>query len=219
MSNAFSFRLSQQETEWVLSQALPGETQHQTAQRLLRQLYTNSFNSVDNQVQSVDSSVNPVYNSASPVDNIEDIVDSRLQEKLAELESDIYARLADQLNATLDVRLGELSRGSDDELLRQQLAAVQAERDELDKECDRLTAKVGDLDLEKQTLAEELRQARADLKVRSHSPAGSDSVPNHSPSALPDAAELLQQLRAKNPKSKASLRDVEAILAAMGVTS
>jgi hypothetical protein len=107
MSNAFSFRLSAAETEWVKLQALPGETQHQTAQRLIRQLYTDSVNSVDNLNLTVDKTPVAVYNNHSDVDSVTDIVDSRIQQKVEELESDLYSRLSDQLNGLLETRLGE----------------------------------------------------------------------------------------------------------------
>ena len=214
MSNAFSFRLSPQETEWVISQALPGETQHQTAQRLLRQLYANSFKPVDSKAPVADNQQRAVNNQTTTVDNIQDIVDSRLEAKLAEVESDIYARLADQLNAALEVRLGKHDRGSE-ELLQQQLAALQTERDELDQECNRLSAKVGDLDLAVQNLTEELSQARTELETRPSLPAGSESAQNHQAIALPDPAQLLNVLRQRYPKLKLTLKDVEAVLAAL----
>jgi len=75
------------------------------------------------------------------------------------------------------------------------------------------------LDLEKQNLAEELQQARAELaelETLTLSPAGTDKV---KPISLPDAAELLNTIRQQNPKSKVSLRDIEAILAAIETTS
>jgi len=74
------------------------------------------------------------------------------------------------------------SRG-DSQLLRQQLAAVQTERDELKEQLHILK-----------------EQSLPDDEVRS----------------LPDAAELLQQLRVKSPKLKVGLRDLEMILEAIG---
>lgn len=87
-----------------------------------------------------------------------------------------------------------------------ELKQLRSDRDELDREVDRLTEKVGDLDLEKQHLAEELAQARAELdELRSH---GTGSLIDE----LPEASELLNQLKGKFPKSKVSLREVESLL-------
>ncbi len=69
-----------------------------------------------------------------------------------------------------------------------------------------LHAKNGDLDLEKQNLADELAQVRAELEeARSH-----DS--SESTHELPEAGDLLNQLKGKLPKTKISLREIEAIL-------
>ena len=83
---------------------------------------------------------------------------------------------------------------------------TRAEREELDRECDRLSVKAGDLDLEKQNLADELAQVRAELEeVRSHKTDALDF-------SLPDSGELLNQFRKKLPKSKISLREIEMLL-------
>ncbi len=95
-SNAFSFRLSPSETDWVLNQALDGETQHQTAQRLIRQLYQQSQGYI-----KTESTV-----SQQPVYNTTDTVDS-LDERLKEIKADLYSELTDQLNGLIEVRLGE----------------------------------------------------------------------------------------------------------------
>ncbi len=61
---------------------------------------------------------------------------------------------------------------------------TRVDRDELDREVDRLTAKVGDLDLEKQNLADELAVTRAELeKVRSQKTDASNF-------SLPDLAKI-----------------------------
>ncbi len=87
--------------------------------------------------------------------------------------------------------------------MRQQ---VSPNTEELDREVDRLTAKVGDLDLEKQNLVDELQQTQAELeKARSYSS-------DQNVSELPEAGDLLNQLKGKVPKTKISLREVEAIL-------
>jgi hypothetical protein len=95
-SNAFSFRLSPTETDWILKQALDGETQHQTAQRLIRQLYQQSQG-----ITEKESTVSQhlVYNTADTVDSLE--------ERLVEIKADLYNELADQLNGLIEVRLGE----------------------------------------------------------------------------------------------------------------
>jgi len=53
---------------------------------------------------------------------------------------------------------------------------------------------------------EELRKQIEELRSQPTTP---------EPGTLPDAAELLNALKSSNPKSKASLRDVEAILEAV----
>ncbi len=89
--------------------------------------------------------------------------------------------------------------------MRQQ-QSVSPDVEELDQEVDRLTAKVGDLDLEKQNLADELALTRAELEeVRSQKTDASNLN-------LAEPAELLNQFRKKLPKSKISLREVETIL-------
>jgi hypothetical protein len=96
-SNAFSFRLSPSETDWVLSQALDGETQHQTAQRLIRQLYQQSQGHTKTESTA----------SQQPVYNTDDSVDSRVEERLKEIKADLYNELADQIQGLIEVRLGE----------------------------------------------------------------------------------------------------------------
>jgi uncharacterized coiled-coil DUF342 family protein len=85
------------------------------------------------------------------------------------------------------------------------LQDTRVDRDELDREVDRLTAKVGDLDLEKQNLAHQLEQVRAELEMRSQK----TNAPNF---PLPEPGELLNQFRKKLPKSRISLREVEMLL-------
>ena len=94
----------------------------------------------------------------------------------------------------------------ENESLLKKLQDTRAERDELDREVDRLSVKAGDLDLEKQNLAEQLEQVKAELEeVRSQK----TDAPVFE---LPEPAELLNQLRKKSPKSKVSLREVEMLL-------
>jgi hypothetical protein len=62
------------------------------------------------------------------------------------------------------------------------------------------------LDLENQNLVHQVATTQAELeKVRSH-----DS--SESTHELPEAGDLLNQLKGKLPKTKISLREVEAIL-------
>jgi hypothetical protein len=62
------------------------------------------------------------------------------------------------------------------------------------------------LDLEKQNLAHQLEKTQAELeKARSH------DLPD-STYELPEAGDLLNQLKGKLPKTKISLRDVEVLL-------
>ena len=95
---------------------------------------------------------------------------------------------------------------SENQELFKKLQDTRVDRDELDKEVDRLNVKVGDLDLENQTLTEKLEQAEAELQtVRSQK---TDAVLFE----MPEPAELLNQFRKKLPKSKISLREVDLLL-------
>jgi hypothetical protein len=55
---------------------------------------------------SVRKTADNIADSADTVD-IAAIVDNRMQQKIQELESDLYTRLADRLDGRLDTRLGE----------------------------------------------------------------------------------------------------------------
>ena len=103
--------------------------------------------------------------------------------------------------------MGSLS----DEALRQQLNQTAAECDRLREvvaaretwyspnDYQNLAEIIHRLELEREELRRELAEARS----------------QPTPGTLPDAAELLNALKSSNPKSKASLRDVEAILEAV----
>lgn len=77
---------------------------------------------------------------------------------------------------------------------------------EQDKELNQLHERNGDLGLEVQNLKEELAAVTRDR----------DEIRNSTPIAkgaeLPEAADLLNQLKARRKKSKTDLADVEAIL-------
>jgi hypothetical protein len=111
-----------------------------------------TIQSLDFTIQSVDSAIQP------------DILKQQLKAELRE-------ELADSINELVKVNLegirGELL--GENKALRQQ-QSVSPDVEEMDREVDRLTAKVGDLDLEKQNLADELAVTRAELeKVQSQS--------------------------------------------------
>ena len=89
---------------------------------------------------------------------------------------------------------------------------------EWDRELNGLHEKNGDLDLQVQELTREKKLLEGELdKVRSQL---SQNAPQESKILeLPDAADLLNQLKAKRKKSKTDLQDVEIILEMVEATA
>jgi hypothetical protein len=102
-SKALSFRVSDAAANWLQSQALPGDSVHTTAKRLIEQM-ASGFE------HTAPSPANTVSNSVISIQEIEEIVDIRVQQKIEELESDLHARLVDQLNELLNQRLAPLEQ-------------------------------------------------------------------------------------------------------------
>ncbi|EGK83440.1 hypothetical protein MicvaDRAFT_0012 [Microcoleus vaginatus FGP-2] len=106
---------------------------------------------------------------------------------------------------------------SEIEALKQELRSKSRQLEEQDTELLKLHERNGDLGLEVQNLKEELEKERADrdeiqaqlseLKQNS-APAATTSFDK----TLPDAAQLLSQLRGKRKKSKVDLGDIETLL-------
>lgn len=112
--------------------------------------------------------------------------------------------------------------------LEEMLKAIETERDELDRECNQLHAQHGDTLNEIELLKEQLTtshltenalQSEIDLTVDALQLKDAATTVNalQSESAaptlnLPEPAILLNQLKGKHPKTKVSLKDIEAIL-------
>lgn len=99
-----------------------------------------------------------------------------------------------------------VSSDSDIETLKQELRSASRQLEAQDKELLQLHERNGDLGLEVQNLREELAAVTRDR----------DEIKNSTPIAIgiefPEAADLLNQLKARRKKSKADLADVGAIL-------
>jgi chromosome segregation ATPase len=89
-------------------------------------------------------------------------------------------------------------------LLRLELKAANKQLTEWDAELNQLHERNGDLGLKVQMLEQELKEARRDR----------DESENSAPTVaeFPEAADLLNRLKARRKKSRADLADVEAIL-------
>lgn len=204
-----------------------------------------------------------------------------LEKRLGKTDSLEASEASRQLPTELSNELPSSVGNEEVVRLLNEVAALKTERDILDQECDRLSQKVGDLDLEKQTLAEELRQARVELgelaslrteneklkqqlEDESHQRLRGEireleqklsakhkqmidqrdklwkeikdlteqrdtfernyihfgkelkelreSLPDEEVRSLPDAADLLNQLKGKMPKAKTGLKEIEAVL-------
>lgn len=92
------------------------------------------------------------------------------------------------------------------------MKAAKRQLAEWDKELNQLHERNGDLGLEVQNLKEELKTERADRKeVETQL---SDLKQKSTPARdLPDAAEVYNQFKAKNPKTKFTYKDIVAIVA------
>lgn len=101
------------------------------------------------------------------------------------------------------------------EALQAQLEEVKAQRDELDKEVNRLTAQTGVMDLTVQNQALEI----ADLKKAIASQPLHSEVGNKLTQQRLNPGNILNQLRQRDKKSKASIKDIEAILDLIEVTA
>ncbi len=103
-SNIIKFRLTPEVLQLLESVKDGDESLHQTAKRILE-----SSLKVSTQVgHSKDTAVHNTFVEStqlghSSTQDVSEVV----QQKIEELESDLYTRLSDQLNGLLDTRLGE----------------------------------------------------------------------------------------------------------------
>ena len=93
---------------------------------------------------------------------------------------------------------------TENESLRQELAAANKQLAEWDKELDQLHARNGDLGLQVQMLQSEL------VAIRTDRPEIQESVP--AVADFPEPSDLLNQLRTRRKKSRADLADMEVVL-------
>ncbi len=103
-SNIIKFRLTPEVLQLLESVKDGDESLHQTAKRILE-----SSLKVSTQVgHSKDTGIHSTFveNTQSGHSSTQDVSEV-VQQKIEELESDLYTRLSDQLNGLLDTRLGE----------------------------------------------------------------------------------------------------------------
>lgn len=89
--------------------------------------------------------------------------------------------------------------------LEKELAEVKREKEEIDKECDRLSVVAGDALNQIELLKEQI----ANQQPEPTTPLMETAI---LALELPEPAMLLNQLKGKHPKSKISLKEIEAIL-------
>jgi hypothetical protein len=103
-SNIIKFRLTPELLELLESAKDGDESLHQAARRILESSLkdsTQSGHTKDTTVHSgIVESTQLGHNSTQGIDEV-------VQQKIEELESDLYSRIVDQLNGLLDKRLGE----------------------------------------------------------------------------------------------------------------
>jgi phosphoenolpyruvate-protein kinase (PTS system EI component) len=99
-SNIIKFRLSSEFLQLLESAKLSEESLHQTAKYILEEALKSR---IQNTVHSTQLGYKTQY-----TERTQDIAEV-VQQKIEELESDLYRRLSDQLNRLLDARLGEFA--------------------------------------------------------------------------------------------------------------
>jgi hypothetical protein len=103
-SNIIKFRLTPEVLQLLESVKDGDESLHQTAKRILE-----SSLKVSTQAgHSEDTAIHNTFVESTQLEhNGTQSIDEVVQQKIEELESDLYSRLTDQLNGLLDTRLGE----------------------------------------------------------------------------------------------------------------
>ncbi len=97
---------------------------------------------------------------------------------------------------------------SENEILKQELRSQSRQLTEQDKELLQLHERNGDLGLKVQMLEQELKEVQPDRTEIENS--------GLAVAEFPEAADVLNQLKARRKKSKADLADIEAILELLG---
>ena len=97
---------------------------------------------------------------------------------------------------------------SENEILKQELRSQSRQLAEQDKELLQLHERNGDLGLKVQMLEQELKEVQPDRTEIENS--------GLAVAEFPEAADVLNQLKARRKKSKADLADIEAILELLG---
>jgi hypothetical protein len=104
-SNIIKFRLTPELLELLESAKDGDESLHQTAKRILESSLKCGTQAVHSKDTTVHSSI---VESTQLEHNGTQSIDEVVEQKIEEIESDLYSRLSDQLNGLLDKRLGEL---------------------------------------------------------------------------------------------------------------
>jgi chromosome segregation ATPase len=212
-SQVVSFRASGHFLNWIEAQRLEGESVSQAAQRILKELsgvggshsvYTTtdldvSTMSTKLSTSSEDVSTSNALNVMST--NIVDSVDESVSERLDPVMGG--RAMIEELPGKLDLREGEI--GS----LKQELEDAKASYKGLLESSTHVTNK---LRLEAQELRSQVEQERADREQVEMELADLKQKSALASKKLPEAADLLNQLKAKRKKSTVSLTDIETLL-------
>ena len=152
-SQVFSFRLSTDEALQLRHKALPGESDNQTAQRLIRE--TLGLSTV--------STVTPPLSTDSLDERIESILEERLS-SFASNQNDLLSRLQERLQEVeAQVKKLPASNLADVDKLQTDVDRLQKERDQLDARNLELEAADGDLKHELLNKNEEIAHLKEEL--------------------------------------------------------
>ena len=152
-SQVFSFRLSTDEALQLRHKALPGESDNQTAQRLIRE--TLGLSTV--------STVTPPLSTDSLDERIESILEERLS-SFASNQNDLLSRLQERLQEVeAQVKKLPASNLADVDKLQTDVDRLQQERDQLDARNLELEAADGDLKHELLNKNEEIAHLKEEL--------------------------------------------------------
>ncbi len=156
-SQVISYRLSTDEVLQLRQKALPGESDNQTAQRLMRETLGVS-------TASTASTVTPFLSTVSLDERIESILEERLS-SFASNQNDLLSRLQERLQEVeAQVKKLPASNLADVDKLQTDVDRLQKERDQLDARNLELEAADGDLKHELLNKDEEIARLKEELE-------------------------------------------------------
>ena len=207
-SKLISYRLEDDLVEALTALSEPGESLNLTAQRLMKQMLLAGVDKTVN--SSVDSSVN------SPVDNQLQAIEEAGQDVIAQLQG-VYAKLADQLNKSLNLRLGEFvmetqsaqSLETEREVLTQRILDLEQDFSDSLDQLQGAKHKLRDAQQELLHTRQELTHIQQELVHTQQELVHTRQQLVHP--QLPDAAYVLEHFRSKS-KLKIGLPQMEIIL-------